>query len=102
MQLKHHNVHTTNIDKNGIEHENGLSTLLDTDEAPVVLGEDLLFELRAVFTSSHGANLRNEVAHGILTDGGAFSSASVYGWWILVRMIIHSLIKVARENELSE
>jgi hypothetical protein len=72
------------------------------DEARAVLGEDLLFELRAVFTSSHGANLRNEVAHGILTDGGAFSSAPVYGWWILVRMIIHSLIKAARENELSE
>ena len=102
MQLKQHNTHTTNIDKNGIEHENGLSTLLDMDEARAVLGEDLLFELRAVFTSSHGANLRNEVAHGILTDGGAFSSAPVYGWWILVRMIIHSLIKAARENELSE
>jgi hypothetical protein len=102
MQLKQNNVHTTNIDINGIEHENGLSTLLDTDEARVVLGEDLLFELRAVFTSSHGANLRNEVAHGILTDSGAFSSAPVYGWWVLVRMVIHSLIKVARENEPSE
>ena len=102
MQLKQHNAHTTNIDKNGIEHENGLSTLLDMVEARAVLGEDLLFELKAVFTSSHGANLRNEVAHGILTDGGAFSSAPVYGWWILVRMIIHSLIKVARENEPSE
>jgi hypothetical protein len=102
MQLKQNNVHTTNIDKNGIEHENGLSTLLDMDEARALLGEDLLFELRAVFTSSHGANLRNEVAHGILTDGGAFSSAPIYGWWILVRMIIHSLIKAARENELSE
>ena len=102
VQLKHHNVHTTNLDKNGIEHENGLSTLLDIDESSAILGEDLLFELRAVFTSSHGANLRNEVSHGILTDAGAFSSAPVYGWWILVRMIIHSLIKVAKENELSE
>jgi len=102
MQLKRHNIHTTNIDKNGIVHENGLSTLLDIDEARAVLGEDLHFELRAVFTSSHGANLRNEVAHGILTDGGAFSSAPVYGWWILVRMVIHSFIKEARDNETSE
>lgn len=99
MQLKQHNAHTTTIDRNGIEHENGLSTLLDMDEAVIVLGEDLLFELKAVFTSSHGANLRNEVAHGILTDHSAFSSAPVYAWWMLVRMVIYSLIKAAKENE---
>ncbi len=102
MQLKQHSVHTTNIDKNGIEHENGLNTLLELGESSSVLSDDLLFELRAVFTSSHGANLRNEIAHGILTDAGAFSSAPVYGWWVLVRMVIQSLIKEARGNEQSD
>lgn len=96
--IKNQGGHTTTIDNDGIEHENGLSTLLSMEEAKVVLGEDVLFELMAVFSESVGPNLRNEVAHGLMTDGVAYSTTPIYAWWVLVRMVVHSLITSIREN----
>lgn len=93
-QLKNNGAHTTHLDKDGIEHENGLSTLLDTPEAETILGINLVFELKAVFTDSIGPNLRNEVAHGLLTDSAAYAQAPIYAWWMLLRMMIHSIINL--------
>ncbi|NVO99777.1 DUF4209 domain-containing protein [Photobacterium damselae subsp. damselae] len=97
-QLKKAGAHTTHLDKNGIEHENGLSTLLDMPEALEVFGQDHLFELKALFTNSIGPNLRNEVAHGLLTDNAAYSEAPIYAWWMLMRMTIHSIILSSEER----
>ena len=89
--LKSKGVHTSNVDKEGVENENGLSTLLDHPRSESILGEDLLFELKAVLTESVGPNLRNEVAHGLLNDSNSHSSASVYCWWLVLRLVIKSL-----------
>lgn len=82
---------TSTIDIDGIENENGLSTLLRHERATEVLGEDLLFELQALFTESVGANLRNEVAHGLLNDRNSGSQAAVYAWWMILKLIVRSL-----------
>ncbi len=71
VQLKEAGAHTSNVDQNGIENENGLSTLLDLPEAESVLGKDVTFEIKAVFADALGPNLRNEVAHGLLNDNSA-------------------------------
>ncbi|MEE9424632.1 MAG: DUF4209 domain-containing protein [Methylococcales bacterium] len=68
--------------------------LLDMPEAEKIFGVDLLFELKAVFTDSIGPNLRNEVAHGLLTDNAAFGTAPVYAWWMLLRWVVHSVITI--------
>jgi len=91
--LKNNGIHTTTIDKDGIENENGLSTLLRHEQAEEVLGEDLLFELKAVFTESIGANLRNGVAHGLLDDQSSGSNTSVYAWWMILRLVVRSLFE---------
>lgn len=90
-RLKNNGVHTTTIDRDGIENENGLSTLLKHERAKNILGEDLLFELKAVFTESIGANLRNGVAHGLLDDQSSSANASVYAWWMILRLVVRSL-----------
>lgn len=97
VQLKDNGAHTTHLDKDGIEHENSLSTLLDIPEAERILGANLVFELKAVFTDSIGPNLRNEVAHGLLTDSAAYAEAPIYAWWILLRMMIHSIINLTEQ-----
>ncbi len=96
--LKNNGVHTTTIDKSGIENENGLSTLLKHEQAEEILGEDLLFELKAVFTESIGANLRNDVAHGLLDDQSSGSQVSVYAWWMILRLVIRSLFAPNKSN----
>jgi hypothetical protein len=98
VQLKSNSVHTTHLDEAGIEHEKGLSALLDMPEAEKILGTNLLFELKAIFTDSIGPNLRNEVAHGLLTDRSASSDAPIYAWWMVLRMIIHSVIDSSENN----
>lgn len=92
-RLKSNGVHTTTIDRDGIENENGLSTLLKHEHAENILGEDLLFELKAVFTESIGGNLRNSVAHGLLDDQSSSANASVYAWWMILRLVVRSLFK---------
>lgn len=91
-KLKKAGACTSNIDKEGIETENGLSTLMDLPEALELFGENLTFEIKSVFTDVIGFNLRNEVAHGLLDDNGSLSLHSIYAWWMILRLIIHSLL----------
>jgi hypothetical protein len=86
---------TSHLDLNGIENEHGLSTLLDNERAEEVLGEDLLFDMRAIFTDSVGDNLRNNCAHGLLNDHSASSYGSVYAWWMILRLVVRSLHKAS-------
>lgn len=101
-QLKEAGAHTAHLDKNGIEHEKGLSTLLDMPESLEVFGQDHLFELKALLTDSIGPNLRNEVAHGLLTDNAAYAEAPIYAWWVLMRMTVHSIISSSEVREETE
>lgn len=91
MRFKENSIDTTTTDKYGVENESGLSTLLRHKRAEDLLGEDLLFELKAVFTESIGTNLRNGVAHGLLNDQSSGSHASVYAWWMILRLVVRSL-----------
>jgi len=90
-KFKEEDILTSNVDRNGIENENGLSTLLDNEKAEEILGEDLLFEMKAIFTDSIGDNLRNNSAHGLLNDSSASSYGSVYAWWMVLRLVVRSL-----------
>ena len=85
--LKQAGVQTTNIDGNGIENENGLSSLMDLPQTKEIFGEDLSFEIRALVCDSFGPNLRNELAHGLLDDRAFYSSNAIYAWWLGLRLV---------------
>lgn len=91
--LKNHGVQTSNIDKFDIQTENSLNTLLENPIAVEILGDDILFELKALFTAPIGPNLRNEVAHGLLNDTTADSIPSIYTWWFILRLIVRAITK---------
>lgn len=98
FHLKQAGVKTSNLDKNGIENENGLSTLIDNEQAQVVFGENLAFEIKALFCDSFGPNLRNELAHGLIGYGKAQSIYSVYAWWLLLKMVFNSFWDLSRQQ----
>ena len=89
--LKQNGLVTTHTDQDGIENEMGLSSLVNMEQARGILGDDLWFELQAVFTDSLSANLRNEVGHGLLDDDTSNSRYSVYAWWMVLRLIIRNI-----------
>ena len=92
QRLKQNGLVTTHTAQKDIENEIGLSSLVNLDGAREILGDDLWFELQAVFTDSLSANLRNEVGHGLLDDETSNSLYSVYAWWMVLRLVIHNVM----------
>lgn len=90
-------ISTTIIDKNHVEQEKGLSTLMNMDEAKSLFDESLLFEIKCIFTDSQGFNLRNDIAHGLVDDDHIYQDAYIYAWAMTIRLIIQSYINDREE-----
>jgi hypothetical protein len=99
FHLKNAGAITTNLDKDGIEMENGLSTLIDLPEAQSVFGKDLVFELKSLFCDSLGSNLRNEIAHGLLEEEECYSVHAIYAWWLSLRIVINTWWNSSHQRE---
>ena len=89
FHLKARGVSTTNLDSNGIENENGLSTLMDLPETKKIFGENLSFEIKALFCDPVGANLRNELAHGLIDYEACYSPYAIYAWWLGLQLVFN-------------
>lgn len=100
--LKGDGVHTTTLDANGIETECGLSTLMGKSEAKKVLGEDLAFEIEALFCDSSGMNLRNNLSHGLLSEWGCRSESSIYAWWLGFKIVFTPFWHAVKGSDLFE
>ena len=90
FHLKMAGVKTSTLNEDGIETENGLSTLIDIPKTSTIFGQDLTFELKALFCDNFGVNLRNNVAHGLLDDNQCNSIESVYSWWLGLKLIFNT------------
>ena len=90
FHLKARGVSTTNLDSNGIENENGLSTLMDFQETKKIFGENLSFEIKALFCDPVGANLRNELAHGLIDYEACYSPYAIYAWWLGLQLVFNA------------
>lgn len=99
FHLKNAGVKTTNLDIDGIENENGLSTLMALSETETVFGKDLSFEIKALFCDALGPNLRNELAHGLLDDDSFQSIHAIYAWWMGLRLVFNTFWNAARKAE---
>jgi len=102
VHLKQAGATTTNIDKNGVQNENGLTTLMDLPEADEGFGKDLAFEFRALFCDAFGPNLRNELAHGLLDEDGCRSPFAIYAWWLSFRLTFNAWWNVAHKKQATE
>jgi hypothetical protein len=99
IHLKQAGAKTTNLDKDGIENENGLSTLMDLPEAKTVFGKDLAFELKTLFCDAFGPNLRNELAHGLIDEDACHSPFAIYAWWFALRLVFNTWWNAARKDD---
>lgn len=99
VHLKEAGAKTTNLDKDGVQNENGMSTLMDLPEAEQVFGKDLAFEFKSLFCDAFGPNLRNELAHGLLGEDGCHSPYAIYAWWLALRLTFNKWWNAARRSE---
>tara|TARA_R110000744_G_scaffold380514_1_gene501618 strand:- start:19735 stop:21594 length:1860 start_codon:yes stop_codon:yes gene_type:complete len=93
---------TTTLNQQGIETENGLSTLVGLPEMIPVFGEDTAFEIKALFCDSFGPNLRNEIAHGLLTGPACRTVQVVYAWWLCLKLVFMTFHNTQRRQEEAE
>lgn len=94
--LKHAGADTTTLHSDGIQTENGLSTIITLSEAEKVFGEDLVFEIKALYCTPMGPNLRNLLAHGLLDDNDCQSVEVIYAWWLGLRLVCNAFWNAAR------
>jgi hypothetical protein len=75
----------------GAQNEYNLNQLLEQARAAEVFGAELVYDLRVLLTEKAGANLRNDIAHGLLADGGKIG-AKIYFWWTCLRFVLVPLV----------
>ncbi len=97
-QLK---VITSGLD-DGIQPEYNLNQILVKQEyiKPLtdVLGEDFLFDLRGLLVERPGANLRNDMAHGLISHNAFYSISGYYLWWLALRFYSwHTVVNLKTE-----
>jgi len=99
LQLQIRGIKTTTIDKEGIETEQGLSTLLDKEEVHLFLDENLLFEIQVLLSKPLGYNFRNNLAHGLSEVGEMNSYPAAYVWWLCLKLVVnHNSFDFAHES----
>lgn len=89
-QLKQSGEQTTHIDTESIEEEIGLNSLVNNPKMKEIFGEDLTFEIKALFCDSIGLNFRNEIAHGLISYDKGQSVESIYAWWLMFKLIFNT------------
>ena len=53
-----------------------------------ILGTNIVQELRVLFVDQNGADLRNQIAHGLMRHEQFFHHASIYAWWFIFHLTI--------------
>lgn len=74
------------IKEDGYESARTLHDLLESEKVVECIDEDILFNMRAIFTSPYGLNMRNELAHGLLDDADFNSWQALYTWCFILRL----------------
>ena len=90
---------TTTLDSKGIETENSLSSLMELEETEHIFGEDLSFEIKALFCDLSGPNLRNSLAHGLLDDQACQSAYAIYAWWFGLKLVFNPFWNAAHQTD---
>ena len=86
----------------GIQQERDLNQLLWLPEVEMTFGVDMMFDLRGILIERFGHNLRNQLAHGLLPEGGFYREASAYLWWLILRLCWIGFRLVPPDEETAE
>ncbi|MEP0751181.1 DUF4209 domain-containing protein [Trichocoleus sp. Lan] len=89
------------LDK-GIQKEHYLTTTLYHPEITSIFDENTLFDLKNLLVEHSGSNLRNRMAHGLISDDEFFSPLMSYLWWLTLRLCCLPILNYQQKVEQSE
>jgi hypothetical protein len=73
--------------RNGVQTLSSLTDVLEHPSATAILGDDFVFALDTALAERIGANIRNEVSHGIINDASSNGYEAAFVWWLALRML---------------
>ena len=81
---------TVTLENDGTSKEKVLSSIFDLPELMDCYDNDILFLFKGLLNERAGANIRNDVAHGILDEKSASSGACIYFAGAVMRLLTYT------------
>lgn len=81
---------TVTLETDGTSKEKVLSSIFDLPELIDSYDNDILFLFKGLLNEQAGANIRNEIAHGIINLYSASSGASIYFICAVIKLLVIS------------
>ncbi len=75
-----------NLNEDGTEELKTMHAILELEGIKDNLDEDFLLAIKTIFCSKFGFNMRNDIAHGLLSDEQSCSYQALYTWWFILKM----------------
>jgi hypothetical protein len=97
MVFQERGIITSTLESDSTQGEKDLGWLLNHPEMAKIFG-NAAFSLRGILIHRFGYNLRNNMAHGLISEDGFYTSGSVYLWWLIVRLLCQDY-RFARAGE---
>ncbi len=97
--LNQNNVITSSLSSEGLQEDYDINQLLYMSELVDVFGEDILFDLKGLLIEAAGSNLRNRMAHGLVTRNEFFSAEAIYLWWLVLRLCCLPILSAMGETK---
>lgn len=101
--LTNKGVLTSNLKENFTQEERGTTLFFKnySKELKEIFKDDIFYELKALLVkdeNGHGYNLRNKVAHGIMSYNEFYNHTVIYLWWLILRLILIPKIKILQNK----
>lgn len=98
LVLQSKGVVTSTLSSNDIQEERDLGWLLHHEEIDRCLQPAIAFNLRALLIERFGGNLRNEMAHGLISEVNFHSASAYYLWWLVLRICALPLVEFGEDS----
>ncbi|GAB6632087.1 DUF4209 domain-containing protein [Bacillus paranthracis] len=87
--LKQIGVSVTSTKEDSVEEEKSLGILLEIEQLEEVLGGDIVKDLQYLFVNKGGKNLRNRLAHGLMSEEEFRSAGGIYAFGLMLYIIFY-------------
>lgn len=81
---------TVTLENDGSSKQKTLSSIFELPELLDCYDNDILFLFKGLLNEQAGANIRNEIAHGITETSNGSSGASIYFICAMIRLLVFS------------
>ncbi|MGG3672226.1 DUF4209 domain-containing protein [Bacillus nitratireducens] len=82
-------ISVTSTNEDSVEEVKSLGGLLEIEELEKVLGVNIVKDLQYLFVNKGGKNLRNRLAHGLMSEEEFRSSGGIYAFGVILYIILY-------------